>query len=172
MYAVDTILSLKEQRPADDETGEEFPYNRVRVVGESPVSHAHKGEYRGADAVGVILVPLSNFGSTLDYPFGHLKAIYDVESVPEREVNAQTTVRIIDSSTAEAGQTPEEVFKEKAPGKSPEEGQRRARTDFPLGEPTGPPGTGGPLDPANLRQVAESATSDTGAPEVAEVKPA
>lgn len=171
MYAVDTILSLKEQRPSDDETGEEFPYNRVRVVGESPVSHAHKGDWKGGDALGVILVPLSNFGSTLDYPFGRLKQLYDVESIPEREVEAQTKVRVIDSSTAEAGPTPEERFAKEAPGKPPEEGQKRARTN-PLGEPGGPEGQDplGPLDAGNLRQAAEADVSDSGAAEVAEVK--
>ena len=147
MYEPNTILALNEQRDPDPETGEEFPYNRVRVVGQSPVSHADKGDWTGADAVGVIIVPLTNFGSTLDEPFGKLREIYAVEEVPVVEVEAAPKIRVINATSAQAGPTPEEIFAAQAPGKAPEEGQSRARTN-PLGDPGGPKDADGPLGKA------------------------
>ena len=151
MYAKDTILALKEQRNPDPETGEEFPYNRVRVVGESPVSHSHTGNWEGGDAAGVLLAPLTNFGATLDEPFGKCRVLYDVAEMPSDEVEADTKIRVIDATSAQAGPTPEEVFKEQAPGVPPKEGERRARTS-PLGETSneaaaGPLGDAKPADP-------------------------
>lgn len=132
MYENETILELKEPREPDEETGEEFPYNRVRVVGRSPVNHTEKFNFTGADAVGVIIVPLTNFGSTLDEPFGRLRDLYTVVETPVREIPAQT-IRVIDSSSAAAGPTPEEIFAEEAPGVPPEPGQTRGRTN-PFGD--------------------------------------
>jgi hypothetical protein len=152
MYEVDTILKLKEPRNADPETGEDFAYNRVRVIGPSPVSHADKGEWTGADAAGVLLEGLTNFGATLDYPFGFLRTVYDVESIPEREVPAVAPVRVVNATTAAAGPTPEEVFAEKAPG-TPSDGEHpRARTK-PLGEPGGPEKAVGPLGRSRTRRA-------------------
>lgn len=143
MYEPDTTLLLKEQRPNDPETDEPFPYNKVRVIGPSPVSHADKGDWTGTNANGVLVVPVSNFGATLDEPYGKLRQLYDVDEIPVRETDAQPKVRIINSSSESAGPTPEEVFAVKAPGKPPEEGQTRARTS-PLLDP-GPEGHDGPL---------------------------
>jgi hypothetical protein len=136
MYAVDTILTLKKQRDPDPETGEAFPYNEVRVIGESPISHSHKGDYTGADAAGVILSPVTNFAGTLDEPFGKCRALYDVKSIPEPQTITQAPVRVIDATSAQAGPTPEEVFADEAPGTAPEPGQKRGRTlrPSPLGE--------------------------------------
>lgn len=147
MYEPDTILTLKEQREPDPETGEEFAYNKVKVINESPVSHTNKGDWQGVDARGVIIVPIANFGGTLDEPFGKLRELYDVESIPEHTAPVEQPVRVINQGTASAGPTPEEVFAEKAPGKAPEEGQTRARTS-PLGDPGGPAGKDGPLGKA------------------------
>jgi hypothetical protein len=157
MYESETILSLKEPRDPDPETGEAFPYNRVRVVGESPVSHADKGDWKGADARGVIVVPLTNFGSTLDEPFGKLRTIYDVESIPEHEAPAEVPIKVIKSTSQSAGPTPEEVFAEKAPGARATGDHRRARTS-PLGDPGGPPDHDGPLGKVHP----ESEVVDTG----------
>ena len=156
MYERDTILVLKEQRDADPETGEAFAYNRVRVVGESPVAHTHKGEWEGADARGVIIQPVTNFGSNLDEPFGKLRELYSVESIPEVVVPVQQTVKIVNATTAQAGPTPEEVFAAEAPGTPPEEGQIRGRTS-PLGGPGGPAAKDGPLGKTpSQRKKAES----------------
>jgi hypothetical protein len=150
MYAPGTILRLKEQRAPteklDRDTGEpvlkgpkgrekpvmlEFPYNRVRVIGRSPVSYTN--DWSGADAVGVIITPLTDFAGNLDEPFGKLNQLYEVESIPERKVPEKIEVKIIDAATNEAGPTPEEVFAREAPGKPPAPGQVRGRTD-PFGD--------------------------------------
>lgn len=144
MYATGTILKLKKPRPKDKETKEDFPYNLVRVIGESPVSHGNKGKWEGSDAKGVLIAPLSNFGSTLDEPFGKLRDLYDVESIPEVEIPVEQKIRIIDATTAQAGKTPEEVFAEESPGEKPKPGEKRGRT-HPLGDPGGPVGADGPL---------------------------
>lgn len=144
MYAKDTILVLKEQRPPDEETGEDFAYNKVRVIGQSPVTSGEDKGYSGPDADGVLLEGLTNFGGNLDEPFGRVKELYDVESIPEVEVPAQTTVKVVDAQSAQAGPTPEEVFAEEAPGIAPEPGQRRGRTS-PFEEVRGPKGSS-PLD--------------------------
>lgn len=151
MYESNTILELKEPRPdvkipkkEDPDTGRvrpahtlPFPYNKVRVIGRSPVDHSGgaQGTWSGAAATGVIIEPLSGFASTLDEPFGKLQKLYKVIEVPSNEVEV-VPIRVIRSDlTTSAGPTPEDVFAEKAPGKPPEEGQIRARTGVsPLGE--------------------------------------
>lgn len=144
MYESDTILALKEQRPNDPETDEPFAYNEVKVIGESPVSHADKGDWTGDDARGVIIVPLSNFGGTLDEPFGKLRQIYDVKSAPVVEVGVEPKIRVYDGTKSSPDRpTPEQVFQTEAPGVAPEPGQKRART--PLGPPGGPEDFHGPL---------------------------
>lgn len=155
MYEQDTILELKEQREPDPETGEEFPYNRVKVVGPSPINHGiANAEWEGASGAGVIITPLTNFGSTLDEPFGKLQALYNVVEIPVREVEPVQKIRIIDSSTAAAGETPEEVFAKEAPGVPPEEGQRRGRTPVsPLEDPR-PKAKDGPLGPVTPPEAA------------------
>lgn len=151
MYAQGTILRLKDQREPDPETGEPFPYNEVEVIGVSPVSHDHKGEWADADADGVILKALSNFGGTLDEPYGKCKTLYEVTSVPEPvEIDAKQVVRVVDAQSAQAGETPEEVFAAKAPGTPPEPGQKRGRGGVsPLGEVRGNVGVS-PLDRAEV----------------------
>jgi hypothetical protein len=136
MYQRETILTLKEQREPDEETGEVFAYNEVKVIGPSPVSHANKGDYTGSDASGVIIVPLSNFGGTLDEPFGKLRELYDVKEVPEL-IAAQKPEAQVRHVQPAPQPTPEQVFAEEAPGVAPEPGQHRGRTS-PLGETKGP----------------------------------
>lgn len=129
---------MKTQREPDPETGEPFAYNTVEVINASPISAHTKGDYMGADAVGVIVVGTSNFGATLDEPFGKLRELYEVVSIPVHEAPA-VPVRVINSTSAAAGPTPEEVFREKAPGVAPEEGQTRGRTPMsPLDDPPRP----------------------------------
>lgn len=146
MYATDTILTLKEQRDPDEETDEAFAYNVVRVIGVSPIQHTSRGDYVGDDAKGVIVTPIANFGGVLDEPFGKLRQLYDVTETPTTEIQPASPIRVIDSSTAAAGPTPEEIFREQAPGVAPEPGQIRARTPHsPLSDP-GPESAKGPLD--------------------------
>lgn len=148
MYTPGTVLELKVQKDPDPETDEPFPYNEVEVIGPSPIDHggARGGEWEGASASGVIIKPLTNFGSTLDEPLGKLQALYDVKSVPELELEAAPKIRVIDSSSQSAGPTPEEVFAVEAPGEASEDG-KRARTPFesPLEDPR-KPASASPLD--------------------------
>lgn len=152
MYEPGTILKKKEQQPPDPETGTPFPYNRVVVINSSPVSHA-RGDWEGADAQGVIIQPLESFGGNLDEPFGKVREMFEVESVPVVEIPAQQVIRVVNATSAQAGPTPEEVFAAEAPGKAPEDGQKRARTN-PLGEPGGPASADGPLGKAPSRRKA------------------
>jgi hypothetical protein len=153
MYESNTILTLKEQRDPDPETGEVFPYNEVKVIGASPISHGGNGEWSGQAAVGVIIVPTANFGSTLDEPLGKVQALYDVKFVPVNEIEVAPKIRVYDSATAAAGQSPEEVFAEKAPGAAPAEGQSRGRTAMsPLADPR-PAANDGPLGPVKKATV-------------------
>lgn len=155
MYAMGTILTLKEPHGPDPETDEPFAYNEVEVIGQSPVSHDHKGEWVEADAAGVLLKGLTNFGATLDEPYGKVKALYEVKSIPEPvEIDAKQVVRVVDAHSAQAGETPEEVFAAKAPGTPPEEGQTRGRGGVsPLGEVRGNAATS-PLDQPTRQEVA------------------
>lgn len=141
MYEIGTVLALKEQREPDEETGEEFAYNTVKVLGESPVQKTSRGDWTGADARGVIIQPTANFGGNLDEPFGKLRTLYNVESVPEPE--AFPAAPMVVARPAAMGPTPEDVFAAEAPGVPPEEGQARGRT--PLGDDGGPADADGPL---------------------------
>lgn len=152
MYKPGTILELKDQKPASERTNREgepitdekgkpikfeFPYNKVKVIGESPIDHSLMAAgWEGAGARGVIITPLSEFGGNLDEPFGKLQQLYNVVEIPADEMPIQPQVRIIRGNTGEAGKTPEEVFASEAPGK-PQDGRKRARS--PLGEVEGAP---------------------------------
>lgn len=159
MYEPNTILKLKDPKPdievpakVDPDNPERkrpkhkvpFPYNRVRVVGQSPVDHGagRGGSWEGVGSTGVIIEPLSGHGSNLDEPLGKLQKLYDVESIPDNEIIIEP-VRIIRPTSGSAGPTPEEVFAIEAPGKPPEEGQVRGRSPLPDVEddtPTSPLG--------------------------------
>jgi hypothetical protein len=147
MYKPGTILELKEQRPAStrknrenevikDEKNKpikfEFPYNKVKVIGESPISYGDQG-WEGVGARGVIIQPLSEFAGNLDEPFGKLRTLYNVVEIPE-EVVIRPEVKVV--QPGDLGPTPEDIFAAEAPGKAPEPGQKRARTapESPLGD--------------------------------------
>jgi hypothetical protein len=166
VYKAGTILKLKKQRKPDTETRDavkkqaatekdvalkaaleakaaetpviEFPYNLVRVIGPSPISRHTKGDWIGADAAGVLLTGLTNFGATLDEPFGWLRTLYDVEEIPEepQAVIVHKDQAAILAAAHAVPETPEDIFKAKAPGVPPKEGETRGRTPMsPLGEP-------------------------------------
>lgn len=157
MYEPETILTLKEQREPDAD-GNEFPYNRVKVIGNSVVSHSGQAsEWVGANGQGVMIQPAGEgFGATLDEPYGKLQQIYDVESVPVHEIEVQKIV----VRTQNQGKSPEEVFAELAQPSPNEQGRRwmpEEQRVSPLGEdPADKPR--GPLDvpatPAKPKAVA------------------
>lgn len=139
MYKPGTILTLKNPRDPDPETGEEFPYNEVIVVGASPVTHAEQTKYTGADAHGVIVSPRSSFGAVLDEPFGKLTYYYDVESIPEpEEIVREIRVPVIQPE--DLGPTPEQVFAKEAPAAPG--APRRPSHASPLAEPENDPKQG------------------------------
>lgn len=126
MYAPNTVLELKEPKSMD---GKPFPYDEVRVVGPSPIQHPviAGAQWSGGDAQGVIITPLTDFAGNLDEPFGKLQALYNVKSVPERNATPQKVV-VIDATSAEAGDTPEQVFAREAPGDEASVDGKRVRS--------------------------------------------
>lgn len=133
MYAPNTILELKEPKSTEDKP---FAYDRVRVVGPSPVdAGVRPSSWTGGDAQGVIIEPLSEFGAFLDEPFGKLILLYKVIEEPKVEIDGPQKIRVIDSSTAAAGKTPEEVFATDAPGEPSKAGERVRTPISPLEDP-------------------------------------
>jgi hypothetical protein len=130
LYATETVLERKE--PAKEGTAA-FPYNEVEVIGQSPIDHAGTG-WEGSNSEGVILRPVAGFGGVIDEPLGKVQELYKVKFVPEKEI-AEPKLRIIDAQTSEAGPTPEETFKEEAPGEPSVDGERvRTPRPSPLDE--------------------------------------
>lgn len=138
MYEPGTILTLKEPRsvgtPGED-SYEEFPYDRVRVLGGSPINHgATQSEWVGADANGIIIEPLNGFGANADEPQGRIQSLYDVESIPEREIDLGAPVKV--TTQAQAGPTPEEVFAAEAPADKAATSKDGERVRSPLDQPS------------------------------------
>lgn len=134
MYEPETILTLKEPRSQYDDDGEPvklFPYDRVKVIGPSPINHGITSEeWVGANGQGVIITPLTDFGGTADEPLGKLQALYDVESVPERTAPVAAPIKVVTPGTA--GPTPEDVFAKEAPGEASKHGERVRTPRSPL----------------------------------------
>lgn len=157
MYASDSILTLKEPRSTDEKP---FAYDRVKVIGPSPVAHREDPRYTGSDAKGVIIQPLTEFAGNLDEPFGKLRTLYNVEFVPEYEEEVTTTIKRYDATTRAAGPTPEDIFAEKAAGKPAE--PKAPVTASPLKDPNPKPQDGplgdveGPSDAETPAPVEES----------------
>jgi hypothetical protein len=124
MYTPGTVLKLKEPKSTDEskkgaDDAVVFPYDRVMVIGVSPISHSGQatGEWEGISAQGVLIRPLSDFASNLDEPLGRLQTLYAIESEPERQ-EVEVRVERYDANTRAAGPSPEEAFAE-ADGRSP-----------------------------------------------------
>ena len=84
MYETGTILRLREPKSTDDTP---FAYDKIEVIGTSPLSHSSlTSSWAGAEAQGVLIKPLTEFGSTLDEPFGRLRELYEVELIPEKVI--------------------------------------------------------------------------------------
>lgn len=81
MYEPGTILQLREPQSTDDVI---YPYDRVIVVGQSPIQHSTSSEtpWAGLDAIGCVIRPLQDHAPTLDKPYGELEQLYDIESWP------------------------------------------------------------------------------------------
>lgn len=106
------VPDLKADPPVEGDPA--YVYNRVRVIGVSPVAHmGGTSNWGGVAAQGVIIEPVTGFGGNVDRPLGELQRDYTIESEPE-PLTIQSTVRVINAQTREAGPTPEEVFAESA----------------------------------------------------------
>lgn len=110
MYSRDTVLTRREPF---DETDPAAAYNRVRVVGTSPVAYmgGAASTWSGVSAQGVIIEPVSTFAGNLDRPLGELQRDYAIESEPEPTV-VTPSIRVINAQTREAGPSPEDAFAE------------------------------------------------------------
>lgn len=134
MFTRNTILVLKEPKSTPEAV---FPYDRVRVLGPSPVTNSSlTGEWEGSDAALVIIEPVTQFEMNLQEPYGRLRRLYDVESEPEA-VDQNIRVEVIPANTRQAGLTPEEAFDAQREGgppapRSAAESQRAAQNIDPL----------------------------------------
>jgi hypothetical protein len=123
MFTRNTVLVLKEPKSTKDAP---FPYDRVRVLGPSPVHRpSATGEWEGADAQGVIIQPVDEFAGNLDEPYGRLKRLYKIESEPE-PVDQNIRVEVIPAHTRQAGLTPEEAFAQANEEAGIKPGQKRS----------------------------------------------
>lgn len=102
MYKPGTILVLKDPQSKPDEP---FPYDRVRVIGPSPISYSASSSWDGVGAQGVVISPVEHFDATIDEPYGKLLEVYTIESEPEAQPIIQGQVIHV-----EEGPTPEDVF--------------------------------------------------------------
>lgn len=134
MYEPGTILTLKEPRSTDEEP---FPYDRVRVIGVSPINHAAgaAAEWEGASGQGIIVQPETDFAATLDEPIGKLQSLYDVEFVPDNTIVAEP-VKVVTPGTA--GPSPEEVFAQLEKDNPPPPTRRDERRAIRTGEEPSP----------------------------------
>lgn len=138
MFARDTILARREPFPAPDasvsppvEGDARYIYNRVRVIGPSPVAilgGQPAAWQSGPGAQGVVIEPLDGFGGNVDRPLGELQRDYMIEREPE-QIFVESKIRVVNAHTREAGPTPEEVFAEAAANQALEDPKpvRRAR---------------------------------------------
>jgi hypothetical protein len=88
MYEPGTILALKEPQSTDDKP---YAYDRVEVVGQSPIQHnsSSGSPWAGPDATGYVIRPLEEHAPTLDKPYGELDQLYDVEAYPTDPITQQ-----------------------------------------------------------------------------------
>lgn len=123
MYEPGTVLTLREPQSTDDTA---YPYDRVEVVGQSPVQHATASGsiWAGADATGFIIRPLSEFAPTVDKPLGELQSLYEVESYP---VDPITQEPITPQNNPRNQPSPEQLLARAA------EGQPKAEPRKPAG---------------------------------------
>lgn len=111
MYKEGTILVLKEQVEDDPETGP-YPFNRVKVIGQSPIEYrGHVADWGGRSGAGVIIQPYPDFGPTDDRPFEELTQYYNIEFEPEDDLEMTAFGRTVKVKLDKPpGASPEDVF--------------------------------------------------------------
>jgi hypothetical protein len=110
MYHTGTILKLREPQSTDEKP---YAYDRVKVVGQSPVQHVSDSGslWAGADATGIIIQPLTEYAPTIDKPAGQLEELYYVESYP---LDPITQEPLTPENTSPYAPTPEQVLRKAA----------------------------------------------------------
>lgn len=106
MFEPGTILRLREPQGTDEKP---YAYDRVEVVGQSPVQYATAGDspWAGQDAIGWVLKPAGEaFGPTVDKPLGQINALYEIESWPTDPATGEP----LKPENATRGPSPEQVF--------------------------------------------------------------
>lgn len=109
MYQPGTILELREPQSTEDQP---FAYDRVKVLGVSPVSHAATvpGQWQGVEAQHVLIQPVDVFDANIEKPLGFLQEQYVITEVPDSNLAAQRGGVTVE----QRGPSPEEVFKTNA----------------------------------------------------------
>jgi hypothetical protein len=107
MFSPGTILRLRDPQSTDDKP---YPYDLVKVVGQSPVQHSTGGDspWAGPDAFGYIISPVDAFGPTLDKPYGELNDLYEVDEYPTDAVTGQP---ITPENNPQNRPTPEQILR-------------------------------------------------------------
>lgn len=122
MFEPGTILALREPQSTDDNV---YPYDRVEVIGQSPVHHATASGsvWAGADATGFIVRPLTEFAPTVDKPYGELAAAYEIEEYPNDPITGNP---ITPESNPRNAPTPEQILAAAARDEAPAPRRPRA----------------------------------------------
>jgi hypothetical protein len=122
-FPTDTILMRRE--PKDD------PFDRLKVVGVSPIRTARAGEWAGETGNDVIVEALTEFASPGTFPDSVLEREYDVESMPEL-----VTTQVIDprSRPRVSQLTPEESLRRQAAEIAKGQEKKSTRQKTAIGE--------------------------------------
>lgn len=102
MFQSDTILVRREPLSTEENP---FPYDRIRVIGPSPVVYSASSGWAGVQANGIVVEPLTSFAPNINEPLGKLQQDYTIEyEPPPLEFVSRPVVM------QAQGKTPEEVF--------------------------------------------------------------
>lgn len=124
MYQPGTVLELREKQSTEDTS---YPYDRIKVLGVSPVSHAQTvpGQWQGIEATGVLIQPAGDgFGPNVDRPLGYLQENYEIVEIPD--INSLAAAGGV--TQVQPGPSPEDVFKGIAVEADIERANRRRST--------------------------------------------
>lgn len=104
MHPPGTILALRAPIGTDEKP---YPYDRVVVIGTSPVQHLTEAKWKGQDATSIVIQPVDSFGGNVDKPLGEINELYEVESYPETN---QVATPVTPESQKINPQSPEQLL--------------------------------------------------------------
>lgn len=124
MFEPGTILAALDPQSTDEKP---YPYDRVYVVGQSPVQHTSadpNSPWAAADAIGFILRPAGEtFGPVIDVPYGEINRLYEIEEYPTNPITGEP---ITPENSPRGQPTPEQVFTKVARESKPVQTRPRA----------------------------------------------